>query len=242
MDRPEQEPEARRKGGEEPGPGEQQGGSSRLRVQGPAYGRYVALLAVVILVLITVNTIVTKPNGDTGIAPGATVPPFAVPLAGSDLSGDADVATRAHEGAAGEVPACRERGPKILNVCQLYEQGPVVLALFVDGGSCPKVLSAMQSLSGRYRKVRFAAVAIKGDRAGVRKLIRSRRLTFPVGLDRDGALAALYKVATCPQVSFIERGGAVQSRALLGGPTPAQLRARVAELAATGAPVGSATG
>lgn len=205
---------------------------SRPVAQPPRYGRYVALLALVILVLITINTVSTKPNGDTGITPGAKVPPFAVPLATGNLAGEADVATRAHEGAAGNIPACRERGPEILNICELYEQGPVVLALFVDGGSCPRVLGDMQALVASYPHVHFAGVAIKGGTAGVRKLIRSEGLTFPVGLDRDGALAALYKLATCPQVSFIERGGVMQSRALLARPSPATLRARVAALAA----------
>ncbi len=198
--------------------------------QPPQYGRYVVLLAIVILVLITINTIVTKPNGDAGVAPGANVPPFAVPLATSDLAGDADVATHAGQGLAGDIPACRERGPRILNICQLYEQGPVVLALFIDGGSCPDVLGEMQALVAAFPQVRFAAVAIKGGTGGVRKLIRAKRLTFPVGLDRDGALAALYKLATCPQVSFISRGGAVRSKALLSTPSPALLRRRVEAL------------
>jgi hypothetical protein len=198
---------------------------------GPHYGRYVGLLAVVILILITINTVLTKPNGDTGIPPGVKVPPFAVPLALGSLPGDADVATTAHEGAAGNIPACRERGPGILNVCQLYEQGPVVLALFVDDGSCPNVLGDLQRLLGSFPGVRFAAVAIKGGTGGVRKLIRSKDLTFPVGLDRDGALAALYKLATCPQLSFILPGGVVQSKALLTRPSEATLRARVGALA-----------
>jgi hypothetical protein len=198
---------------------------------GPHYGRYVGLLAVVILILITINTVLTKPNGDTGVPPGVKVSPFAVPLALGNLPGDADVATTAHEGAAGNIPACRERGPEILNVCELYEQGPVVLALFVDGGSCPNVLGDMQQILRSFPDVRFAAVAIKGGTGGVRKLIRAKGLTFPVGLDRDGALAALYKLATCPQVSFILPGGVVQSKALLTRPSLATLRARVEALA-----------
>jgi hypothetical protein len=130
------------------------------------------------------------------------------------------------------VPACRERGPQILNVCQLYEGAPVVLALFVDGGSCPAVLSEMQALSASFPGVRFAAVAIKNSRSQIRKLIRSRGLTLPVALDSDGALAALYKVATCPQVTFAYPGGEVQSKALLSGPSRATLQARVAALVA----------
>jgi hypothetical protein len=198
----------------------------------PRYGGYVGLLVVVILVLITINTIVTKPNGVKGLAPGEKLPPFAVPLALGSLKGDADTARNANEGAAGRVPACRERGAQILNVCSLYEGAPVVLALFVDGGSCPAVLSEMQALSGSFAGVRFAAVAIKNGRQQIRRLIRSRGLTMPVGLDSDGALAALYKVATCPQVTFAFPGGEVQSKALLSSPSRATLRARVAALVA----------
>jgi hypothetical protein len=198
----------------------------------PRYGRYVGLLALLILALITVNTIVTKPNGDKGIEPGHPLPPFAVPLALGSVVGDADVATSVDQGAAGRVPACQERGPQILNVCQLYERGPVVLALFVDSGSCPAVVSDLQALAPSFPGVQFAAVAIKGERAALRRLVRTRGLSLAVGVDRDGALAGLYKVATCPQVTFAYPGGLVQSRALLNRPAPATLRARVSQLVA----------
>jgi hypothetical protein len=198
----------------------------------PRYGGYVGVLVVVILVLITINTIVTKPNGVKGLAPGERMPPFAVPLALGNLNGDADTARNADEGSAGRVPACRERGPQILNGCELYEGAPVVLALFVDGGSCPAVLSEMQAVSRSFAGVRFAAVAIKNSRTQIRKLIAKRGLTLPVGLDSDGALAALYKVATCPQVTFAYPGGEVQSKALLSNPGRATLRARTAALVA----------
>jgi hypothetical protein len=196
------------------------------------YGRYVGLLALLILALITVNTIVTKPNGDKGIEPGHSVVPFAVPLAIGNVVGDADIATSANEGARGSVPACRERGPQILNVCQLYERGPLVLALFVDSGSCPAVVSDLQAIASSFPGVQFAAVAIKAERAALRRLVHTRGLTLPVGVDRDGALAGLYKVASCPQVTFAYPGGVVQSPALLNRPAIATLRARVGELLA----------
>jgi hypothetical protein len=198
----------------------------------PRYGGYAGLLAVLILVLITINTIVTKPNGVKGLAPGEQLPPFAVPLALGSLNGDADTATRPDEGAAGRVPACKERGPQVLNICQLYEGAPVVLALFVDSGSCAAVLGDMQAVSGSFAGVRFAAVAIKNGRSQIRRLIRTRGLSLPVGLDNDGALAALYKVATCPQVTFAYPGGEVQSKALLARPSRATLRKRIAGLVA----------
>jgi AhpC/TSA family len=198
----------------------------------PRYGRYVGLLAVVILVLITINTIVTKPNGGSGFAPGEKVAPFAVPLALGNLSGDANVATRTGEGLAGRVPACEVRGTQVLNLCQLYEGAPVVLALFVDSGSCPAVLADMRALAPSFPGVHFAAVAIKGQRTAVRRLVRTRSLAFPVGVDSDGALAVLYKVASCPQLSFVLPGGVEQGRTLLHRVPVVRLRARIAQLVA----------
>lgn len=187
------------------------------------------MLGVLILVLITINTILTKPNGARGIEPGHKVPPFAVPLAQGSVNGAANVATRADEGAA-KRPACAVRGTGILNVCQLYERGPLVLALFVDEGSCPAILSDMQALAPAFPGVQFAAVAIKGGRSELLKLVRKRGLSLPVGFDIEGTLASLYKLASCPQVTFAYPGGVVQSRALLSRPSQMTLRARVQRL------------
>jgi hypothetical protein len=198
----------------------------------PRYRGHVGLLLLVILALIATTTALTKPNGARGIEPGHGLAPFAVPLVLGDLTGDADIARHGNEGALGRVPACAERGPQILNICQLYEQGPVVLALFVDAGSCAAILGDLQALMGSFPSVRFAAVSIKGDRDQLRRLVRSRGLRLPIGIDRDGALVKLYRLASCPQVSFAYPGGVVQSNALLSRPSLATLRARVGELVA----------
>ena len=63
------------------------------------------------------------------------------------MNGDADIATHANDGEAGKRPACAVRGTGILNICELYEEGPVVLALFVNEGSCAKVLNDLQALA-----------------------------------------------------------------------------------------------
>lgn len=197
------------------------------------YGRYVGLLALVILVLITINTVTTKPNGAKGIAPGHAIPPFAAPLARGSLNGDVNVATHANDGSAGKTPACAVRGAGVLNACALYRGKPLVLALFVGGGSCAAVLDDMQALAAAYPGVSFAAVAIKGERRALQKLLRRRGLTrVQVGFDADGVLTGLYKMASCPQVSFVLPGGVVQSPALLVTPSRATLRARVNKLVA----------
>ncbi len=189
------------------------------------------MLALVILALITLNTVLTKPIGATGLAPGTPLPPFAVPLATGDLQGAANVATAADAGAA-KRPACLVRGPRILNICALYEGGPLVLAMFVDGGSCPRILAEMQALVPVFPGVRFAAVSIKGHRGELRALVRKHRLSFPIGIDEEGTLVSLYKVASCPQVTFAYPGGVAQGKAYLLAPPLATLRARVRELVA----------
>jgi hypothetical protein len=201
-------------------------------VSRPRYARYVGLVGLVIAALVVASTLLGRSDGATGIAPGRRLAPFAVPLALGTLQGDANIATHAHEGSAGNVPACSVRGTQVLNVCQLYEQAPVVLALFVDEGGCQKVLDEMQALVASYPGVRFAAVAIGGQRIELRRLVRSRRLSLPVGIDEDGALASLYKVFSCPQVNFAYPGGVVQSKAFLGTPSLSALRARVSRLVA----------
>jgi hypothetical protein len=203
-----------------------------MKARSPRVGRYAGLIGVVLLVAIVVSSLLVHRSGLTGTAPGQRVAPFAVPLALGNLTGAADVATHANSGGEGRVPACKERGPQILNVCELYERGPVVLVFFIDASACTKVLGEMQTLVTEFPSVRFAAVAIRGERGPLRRLVRSLRLTLPVGLDVEGGAAARYKVYSCPQVNFVYPGGLVQSKALLSSPTLAVLRARVSELVA----------
>jgi hypothetical protein len=56
-----------------------------------------------------------------------------------------------------------------------------------------------------------AVVAVRGDRGDLRDLVRSRGWRFPVGYDRDGALANFYGVAVCPQITYARWRGRAQS-------------------------------
>lgn len=141
---------------------------------------------------------------------GVEMPPFAAPLVRSDLDGDANLARREDQGAAGSRPACEVRGPDILNGCQLAEEGPVVLAFVAPVGSCMGQLDALQALKRAQPDLQVAAIAIKGDRDELREDLDRRGVTIPVGWDRDGALSAVYRVITCPQTVFADEGGIVR--------------------------------
>jgi AhpC/TSA family len=193
---------------------------------------YVVIFAAILLIAFTIHVALGSHKSAASIKPGMRIPPFAAPYALGGPPGEVDVAPHANDGPAGRVAACAERGPGILNICQLYERGPVVLALFFDADSCAGVLNDLQQLAPVFPQVGFAAVAIKEDAASVAKMVRSKHLTLPVGVDTDGRLGERYAMVSCPQITFVYPGGIVQSRALLQRPSLATLRTRVAELLA----------
>jgi hypothetical protein len=79
--------------------------------------------------------------------------------------------------------------------------------------------------------VRFAAVAVRGDRGSVRRLVRRHDWGFPVAYDQDGAVANLYGVAVCPTVSFAYPGRAAMETSL-GFLDRRELSTRVSKLVA----------
>lgn len=186
----------------------------------PAWIAVAAGLA--ILAYITYNTLTTPAGSSTGLAAGARMPPFAAPLVGSSLVGDANVARSADQGAAGVRPACSVTDPRALNSCALARRGPVVLAFFTqDAGRCVATLDSLSAVAVRHPQVGVAAVAVRGDRGSLRALVRKRGWRFPVAQDRDGAVANLYGVAICPTVVLARRGGVVLRTALGSGETTA---------------------
>jgi len=204
----------------EPAP-ERRRGSSR-------YGWFLILAAVVFIGYVTLNTARSHRNSSTGLTPGAPLPGFAMPFADGGADADADVAVRPNEPrGAGRIPACELRGAKILNICQLAERGPVVLAfLATRGGDCVNELDKLEAARKSFPGVQIAAVAIRGDRKAVVKLVRQHGWGFPVGYDRDGIVANLYGVAVCPQTTFATIGGIVSDTAI-GKQPEAELRRRM---------------
>ena len=183
-----------------------------------------------LLAWVSLNTLRSDGPGSTGVRVGRGMPPFAAPLALGAVRGDVNVARRTGQGAAGERPACRVRGPGILNVCALWERGPVVLAfLATRGARCAGELDTIERVRARHPGVQFAAVSIRGDRAELRALVRRHRWGFPVAYDRDGILANLYGVAVCPQLTLALPGGTVSATAV-GGVGAAALEERPAAL------------
>jgi hypothetical protein len=183
-------------------------------------GLLIGVLAIAAIGYIGVNTLRTEGPGSRGPAPERELPAFAAPLALSDLEGDANVSGR----------ACSVRGPDVLNSCELAERGPVVLAFFAEPVErCDDAIDRLDRMRAAFPGVQFAAVAIRGSRDALRRRVRDRGWTLPVGHDRDGAVANLYGVAVCPTIALARRGGTVV-RTLLGSQDDTQLGAAVREL------------
>jgi thiol-disulfide isomerase/thioredoxin len=180
----------------------------------------VGVVALGIIAYITYNSLTTEGPGSRGVEAGRDLPAFAVPLALSDLEGNPNLTER----------ACDVRGKDVLNVCELAEDGPVVLAFFAEPISrCVDQVDVLDRLRSRYPDVRFAAVAIRGGRDELRRRVRERGWRLPVGHDENGAVANAYAVAVCPQITFAARGGEVQGTAF-GSQDERQLAERLEEL------------
>jgi hypothetical protein len=167
---------------------------------------FIGLAGFLLLVVVTLNTFATDSGIEGGgLKAGDKLFPFAVPLAAGDLDGDANLATEPGQEDFGARPACAVRGPDILNICEEWDRGPVVLAIFpANAERCRSVLRQFQRLGPRFRDVRFVAIGSRGDRDALRG-----NWGFPVGWDRDGQVLARYGVVGCPQVTFARWGGVV---------------------------------
>ena len=105
----------------------------------------------------------------------------------------------------------------------------LVLSIAEPVERCDDEIDRIDRLRTRFPDVQFAAVAIRGSRDALRRLVRERGWQLPVGHDRDGAVANLYGVAVCPTIALAARGGTVV-QTLLGSQDDAQLSAAVDEL------------
>jgi hypothetical protein len=165
------------------------------------------------------------------------LPEFAVPAAAGRLEGDANVAQDDCESGAlpcpaGERrhPACRIRTAESIRVCALFGRPSVISFWFSKGGDCVDQQDVVSRVYARYRgRVNFLSLDIRDDRGTVRDLIRERGWRMPVGYDRDGAVAGLYRVGGCPTFAYVYPGGTLQS-ASIGNLGIAALSARVEQL------------
>ncbi len=203
------------------------------------YSILVGLIFVAIIVVALVNG-VGQSGGTLGLdeqQPRWPLPEFAVPAAAGELEGDANVAQDDCATAqlpcpsdARRVAACQVRDPGAIRVCDLFDRPAVLSFWFSKGGDCVDQQDVVSQVYSRYRgRVNFLSVDVRDDRETVRDLVRQRRWAMPVGYDRDGAVASLYRVGGCPTFAYVYPGGTLES-ASIGNLDSSELSDRIERL------------
>jgi len=203
------------------------------------YSIVVGLLFAAVVAIAFING-VGEDSGTLGLdeqSPRWPLPEFAVPAAAGGLEGDANVAQDdcaivALPCPAGDrrIPACRLRTPGAIRVCDLFDRPSVLSFWFSRGGDCVDQQDIVDRVYSRYRgRVSFLSLDVRDDRSTVRDLIRRRGWRMPVGYDRDGAVASLYRVGGCPTFAYVYPGGVLQS-ASIGNLDMSELSDRVERL------------
>jgi hypothetical protein len=196
--------------------------------------KYAWVVAIVLLMGIGVLAITTTlPNTGKGVqgpTEGSRLPAFAAPLAGGDLTGDANICQRRPCGrGAGPVPACEVRGRDVVNLCELRRRPLVLTFVVTRGADCEPQVDRVERMMGAFRRVRFAVVMSGNSRAEAAQIARRRGWRQPVAVDADGAVVNLYGVGVCPVTVFAAAGGKVVETAL-GNLTESQLRSKTGRL------------
>ncbi len=204
------------------------------------YSIGVGLLFVAIVAIALINGVPGGDEGTLGLDEQSArwaLPEFAVPNAAGGLEGDANVAQDDCSAAAlpcppaaRRTPACQLRTRGAIRVCDFFDRPLVLSFWFSKGGDCVDQQDVVDRVYSRYRgRVNFLSLDVRDDRETVRDLIRQRRWRMPVGYDRDGAVASLYRVGGCPTFAYVYPGGVLQS-AGIGNLDAGALSARVEHL------------
>ncbi len=205
------------------------------------YSLVVGLLFAAVILIAVVNTLGDKDEGILGLDKLESrwpLPEFAVPRADGPLEGDANLAQDDCEtsqtpcpASARRRPACRISTPGALRICDFFERPLVISFWFSRGGNnCSEQQGVVDQVYRRYRgRVNFLSLDIRDDRDTVRQLIDRNDWEMPIGYDRDGAVAGLYRVGGCPTFAYVYHGGTLWD-ATVGELTARRLEARTDDL------------
>lgn len=188
------------------------------------YSIGVGLAFVAFVAFVSIHTLLGGGSGEDTLGldkqpPHWGLPEFAVPEAAGKLEGDANIAQDDCESAAvpcpasdRRTPACRITTAEAIRVCDLFDKPLVLSFWFTKGGDCAEQQDVVNSVYERFRgRVNFLSLDVRDSRETVRQLIRQNDWTMPVGYDRDGAVAGLYRVGGCPTLAYAYPGGTLQS-------------------------------
>lgn len=188
------------------------------------YSIVVGLLFAAVIGIAVANTLGGEDEGTLGLDEREArwaLPEFAVPRADGSLEGEFDANVAQDDCASSQSPcpasdrrppACRIDAAGALRVCDFFDRPLLISFWFSRGGEeCVEQQDVVSQVYARYRgRVNFISLDVRDDRDTVRDLIEQRRWEMPVGYDRDGAVAGLYRVGICPTFAYVYPGGTLQ--------------------------------
>jgi len=178
------------------------------------YSRIVGVAFLIFIIFIGIRIINSKQEGGLGLAHGTPVPKFSAPSATGTLDGDANIFQDAEQAGKDNVPACQVDEPDAIRICDFFDKPLVMVVWFTKCGNCERQLDTVERVRKRFPKVRFLGVEVAGSRDEARKLVTERGWGFPMALDRDGAVSAMYNVEVGPTTFFIYPKGVVEHTAI----------------------------
>ena len=204
------------------------------------YSYFVGLAFVAIIVIALLNLLRDDDAGVLGPGENGTpLPEFAVP----DALGTSDADANVFQDDCGSsnnpcpddqqrTPACEIDSADAIRVCDLFDKPLAISFWFTRGGDCLPTQDAFDAVASRYRgRVNFLSVDVRDDRARVAGIVRDRSWSVPVGLDPDGAVSNLFRVAVCPTIVLAYPGGILDEAEFQGGNyDAAEIRGFVDEL------------
>lgn len=200
-------------------------GAERGADEPPAPGaRYPIIVGLAFVALVAYATFNTISNDDDGLLGaeeaerGRALAEFAVPDVRTELIGDANVFQDDCETSenpcpedAERTPACRIDEPRAIRVCDLFDKPLAISFWFTGGAECLPEQDAFAAVAERYaERVNFLSVNVRDDIEEVRSIVAERGWDLPVGWDRDGAVANVYRVGVCPTLALAYPGGVLQ--------------------------------
>ncbi|MFM8519912.1 MAG: TlpA family protein disulfide reductase [Solirubrobacterales bacterium] len=184
----------------------------RKRREKPDYGvgrtSLVALVGVVVAAvvgIVVINILAGQESKTVGLGDyrvGEKVDPFAIPDVLSGLEGDANVDRE---------EACSVRVEGAIRVCDFFDRPLVISFWFTRGAEkCVEVQDDFDRVAREFGdRVAMLSINVLDERDRVEEIVSERGWEVPVGHDRDGAVANLFRVGGCPTFLFVAPGGTI---------------------------------
>jgi len=178
----------------------------------------VGIVFLVVLIVAGINVGRNSQQGVVGLSEGDPLPRFAAPAATGNLDGDANI-NQDDTGGDGKhrTAACQVEGPptQVVRICDFFDKPLVMVAWFSRGcGTCKKQLDTVEKVRKQFPDVGFVGLDVGESREDSARRVRDNGWSFPMAVDRDGAVSNLYRVGVGPLTFFAYPGGiAMDTRA-----------------------------